>query len=204
MHDVVAHLVGSVADVLAGRVDGIGSPAWTAAQVDARRDASIAEMLAEWHAAAPQFEDTLRTVGGPMAALGVADVWNHEQDLRGALGVAREQRSGRRAHGHRGLRADGRRQPGRPTASRRCGSWPATRPSLSGDGEPGATVTGTPYELARPLAGRRTAAQLRALTWDGDADPYIATLAAWDRSNRSAADPADRAAPTETSVTPPS
>ena len=81
VHDVVAHLVGSVSDVLAGRMDGVGSPPWTAAQVEARRDVPIAEMLAEWSAAAPQFEDTLRAVGGQMAALGVADAWNHEQDL---------------------------------------------------------------------------------------------------------------------------
>ena len=47
---------------------------------------------------------------------------------------------------------------------------------LSGEGEPGATVTGPPYELAR-AAGRRTEAQLRALTWTGDPDPYVETLA---------------------------
>src|SRR3954471_14943614 len=86
VHDAVAHLVGSVSDVLAGRMDGVGSPPWTAAQVDARRDTPITEMLDEWRAGAPQFEDTLRAVGGPIAALGVADAWNHEQDLLGALG----------------------------------------------------------------------------------------------------------------------
>jgi uncharacterized protein (TIGR03083 family) len=176
VHDLVAHLVGSVADVLAERVDGIGSPAWTAAQVEARRDASIAEMLAEWHDAAPQFEDTLRTVGGQMAALGVADAWNHEQDLRDALGLPATNDPTVEHTAIEGY------------APMVGGTWAADGVAplrvvagdaavLSGDGEPGATVTGTPYELARTLAGRRTEAQLRSLAWSGDADPYIAVLA---------------------------
>ena len=41
----------------------------------------------------------------------------------------------------------------------------------------GATVIGTPYELARALGGRRNESQLRELTWHGDPDPYIAALA---------------------------
>jgi uncharacterized protein (TIGR03083 family) len=176
VHDVVAHLVGSTADVLAGRMDGIGSPAWTAAQVEARRDASIAEMLTEWSTAAPQFEDGLRMIGGQMAALGVADAWNHEQDLRDALGLPR---SNDPAVEHTAIAG---------YAPMVNGTWASDGVApleiaagdeivVSGDGEPGAKVTGTPYELARALAGRRTEAQLRALTWHGDADPYIAVLA---------------------------
>jgi uncharacterized protein (TIGR03083 family) len=176
VHDVVAHLVGSVADVLAGRMDGVGSPAWTAAQVDARRDAPIAEMLAEWHAAAPQFEDTLRAIGGQLAALGVADAWNHEQDLLGALG-----RPGSNDPAVELTAVEG-------YAPMVGGTWATAGVAplriqvgdahvLSGDGAPGATVTGTPYELARALAGRRTETQLRALIWDGDADPYVEVLA---------------------------
>jgi len=176
VHDVVAHLVGSVSDVLAGRMDGVGTPPWTGAQVDARRDVPIADMLAEWHAAAPQFEETLRGVGGQLAALGVADVWNHEQDILGALG-----RDGSHDPAVELTAVEG-------YAPMVGSSWAADGVAplrvevgdshvLSGDGEPGATVTGPPYELARALAGRRTEAQLRALAWHGDADPYIAMLA---------------------------
>jgi uncharacterized protein (TIGR03083 family) len=176
VHDVVAHLVGSVADVLAGRMDGVGSPAWTGAQVDARRAVPVTEMLAEWSATAPQFEDTLRAVGGQMAALGVADAWNHEQDLLGALG-----RPGSNdpaveltaVEGYAPMVGGGWSTAGVAPLRVEVGASHV----LSAEGDPGATVTGPPYELARAFAGRRTEAQLRALSWTGDPDPYVETLA---------------------------
>ena len=119
-----------------------------------------------------------------MAALGVADVWNHEQDLLGALG-----RPGSNDPAVEHTAIEG-------YAPMVGGGWSAAGVAplrvvagdphvLSGEGEPGATVTGPPYELARALAGRRTEAQLRAFTWDGDADPYIETLAG-DGTDRAA------------------
>ena len=38
VHDVVAHLVGIVTEINAGKADGVGAPARTAAQVADRRD----------------------------------------------------------------------------------------------------------------------------------------------------------------------
>ncbi len=176
VHDVVAHLSGSVADVLGGRMEGIGSEAWTAAQVEARTDVPIGQMVAEWSETSPRFEDGLRAIGGPMAALGVADVWHHEQDLRGALGVE----GGHDPVTEHTAIAGYAPQVGAAWAAEGRGPlWIVAGDTTvqSGDGEPGATVTGPPYELARALGGRRTEAQLRALEWDGDAEPYIATLA---------------------------
>src|SRR5690349_1912685 len=54
--DVVSHLTGICADVLAGNIEGVATDPWTAAQVDARRDRSIAEIVAEWDEIAPQVE----------------------------------------------------------------------------------------------------------------------------------------------------
>ena len=48
VHDVVAHLSGAVDDALQGRMEGAPSPAWTARQVEARHDQSVAAILAEW------------------------------------------------------------------------------------------------------------------------------------------------------------
>jgi hypothetical protein len=50
VHDVVAHLAGTVTDVLGGRLDGVGSDPWTAA-----------------------VEDGVRAVGPPMAGVAVSD-----------------------------------------------------------------------------------------------------------------------------------
>lgn len=177
VHDVVAHLSGSVADVLGGRMDGIGSDPWTAAQVESRRETPMSDMIAEWASGSPQFEDGLRAIGGPMAALAVADIWNHEQDLRGALGhpggadpAAEHTAIEGYASAVGGTLAAAGLAPLRLVAG--------TAEVTTGDGEPGATVTGAPFDLARALAGRRTADQLRDLTWDGDAEPYLAILGA--------------------------
>ena len=115
-------------------------------------------------------------VGGPIAALGVADAWNHEQDLLGALD---RPPSNDPEVEHTAIEG---------YAPMVGGNWAAAGVAplkiqigdshvLSGDGKPGATVTGTPYELARAFAGRRTESQLRALIWDGNADPYVDVLA---------------------------
>lgn len=84
VHDALAHLVGVAVDLQAGNLDGVGSEEWTAAQVDARRAATVTELIAEWGAASGAVEEGLRAIGGVMAAMAIADTWNHEQDIRGA------------------------------------------------------------------------------------------------------------------------
>ena len=81
VHDLVAHLCGVADDALNDRMDGAPSPAWTARQVDARKDKSVTDILDEWTGLAATFE-TL-----PLPFQAVADVACHEQDLRGALHV---------------------------------------------------------------------------------------------------------------------
>jgi hypothetical protein len=74
VHDVVAHLAGTVTDVLGGRLDGVGSDPWTAA-VGTRRDMPIAALVDEWAEGSPQFEDGVRAVGPPMAGVAVSDLF---------------------------------------------------------------------------------------------------------------------------------
>jgi uncharacterized protein (TIGR03083 family) len=175
VHDAVAHLVGITADLNAGKLDGIGSDAWTAAQVDARRDASMPDLVTEWEAEAPQFESSISALGGVMAAMAVADVWNHEQDIRGALGVegghdpAAEKYA---IEGYAGLRRGTLDAAGLPPLRLRAGvdEW------LIGEGEPAATVTAEPFELARLICIRRTAEEARGYRWEGEAEPYVRVL----------------------------
>jgi uncharacterized protein (TIGR03083 family) len=65
VHDVLAHLSGVVADVLAGNFAGIATEPWTLAQVEARRDASVEELLAEWELGAPAFVELIDLVREP-------------------------------------------------------------------------------------------------------------------------------------------
>jgi uncharacterized protein (TIGR03083 family) len=175
VHDVVAHLVGVVTDINAGRFEGAGSEPWTAAQVEARRDVPLDALLAEWDEGAPQFEAGLTALGGPRAAIAVGDVWNHEQDLRGALGieggrdVAAEQLA---IDGYAAARGGQVREAGLPALQLRAGvdEW------LLGEGTPGATVVAEPYELGRLICIRRTPEQVRAYRWEGDPEPYVGLL----------------------------
>jgi uncharacterized protein (TIGR03083 family) len=177
VHDVVAHLVGITADVNAGNLDGIGSDPWTAAQVGARADTPIAVLLDEWSTAAPQFEAGLTAIGGLLAAGAVADIWNHEQDIRGALGVegGRDPEAEKLAiEGYAALRAGTLDAAGLAPLRLRAGVDEYT----TGEGEPGATVTTEPFEIARLLCIRRTADEARAYRWEGDAEPYVVALTA--------------------------
>jgi len=100
--DVAAHVVGSMADVVAGRFDGLGSPEVTAREVDERKGRSpgqLAEELAQVtkQAAdlAAMFDDATWDGPGPggydgTLGQGVEALWYdtylHADDIRVALG----------------------------------------------------------------------------------------------------------------------
>src|SRR5690242_15623852 len=48
VRDVVAHLAGGAADIVSGNLVDVASDAWTGAQVDARRNVPIGDVLDEW------------------------------------------------------------------------------------------------------------------------------------------------------------
>ena len=87
VHDVLAHLVGVTDDVVNGRLDGIASDPWTAAQVDARRDRSVAELLAEWDERRAAVRDGARRRAARVGGQALFDAATHEHDLRHALGA---------------------------------------------------------------------------------------------------------------------
>lgn len=176
VHDVVAHLAGEVTDVNRGNLEGVGSEAWTAAQIDSRRGASVGELLDEWATESPAFEDGLRAIGGLLANAAIADVWNHEQDIRGAI-------SAKGGHdptaelialdGYTQLKASAFAAAGLPPLRLIAG----THTVQTAEGQPVASVTAEPFELARAVCARRTAEQLREYHWEGDCSPFIAALA---------------------------
>ena len=83
VHDVLAHLAGSPADLLADRMDGAPSAAWTARHVDERAARSVDELVAELQGSVDAVIATLEGNDSP------AIVWNcavHHADLHEALG----------------------------------------------------------------------------------------------------------------------
>jgi uncharacterized protein (TIGR03083 family) len=172
VRELVSHLVGGPADMLAGNLDGAGGEEWTQAQVETRRGRSIADLLAEWDSASKPLDSAIRA--GHVPAPVSFDVITHEQDLRGALGAehtpdplavrfvtdgfaARAEHVAAKA----GLPALELRDPD--------GGWCA--------GSPGGVVVEAPeFEIFRALTGRRSGRQVSALQWSGDPAPYLDLL----------------------------
>jgi uncharacterized protein (TIGR03083 family) len=172
VHDVVAHVAGVVDDALNGRLDGVATDPWTAAQVEARRDRSIPEMLGEWDAQAPGFEGILDQIGDP-GRQAVTDVVTHEHDIRTALG----------APGSRDSDAVG-------IGLGFAAFWLVASAADQGvtlrieaDGadavgpDDAATVlAGDPFTLLRAITGRRSVDQMRELRWAGDREAALAAF----------------------------
>jgi uncharacterized protein (TIGR03083 family) len=169
VHDVLAHVVGIPTDILAGNLEGVATDPWTAAQVDARRAATIAELLAEWEANAPQVESIVDDFG-PSGVQLVFDLTTHEHDIRLALGLP----ALKDLPAHMAVTGFVFTRPAKGEALRVItGGGTFTL----GTGEPTATVTGPLFELLRAMSGRRSEAQIRSLQWDGDPTPHLPKFA---------------------------
>lgn len=111
--DVAAHVTGQLADVTAGRLEGLGTPEVTERQVTERRDRGPAEMADELHDAAEQaaalgatFDDAawegpaptdvVPTLGEGIEGLWY-DAWVHADDIRAAAGLPEDRGPGLRA-----------------------------------------------------------------------------------------------------------
>ena len=173
--DVYRHLAGLADDVLTGRLDGVGTPAWTAAQVAAFRDLSLADVCTAWAAAAAAFDAKLAAAG--QAGVRIAgDVWNHEQDVRAAVGL-------RGIRDDRAAAALGREYV--HLVTERWADHPGTpsveivvdgEPLRFGPDEPELTLRTSSYEFVRAVVGRRSHAQLLAADWSGPAPERVFTV----------------------------
>ena len=85
VHDVIAHLAGGCADVLAGNIAGVTTAEWADAQVRCRKNRTITQVLEEWSAVAPRLEAMAGSFPSPLPTLWILDLTAHEHDVRGAL-----------------------------------------------------------------------------------------------------------------------
>lgn len=85
--DVVAHMVGVNEDILAGRMEGVTTEAWTQAQVDRHRGESLAHLADVWDDTIAAFDAVLLMIPAPVNSQLVLDAVTHEHDLRHALGL---------------------------------------------------------------------------------------------------------------------
>jgi uncharacterized protein (TIGR03083 family) len=174
VRDLVAHLSGITADINAGNLEGVATNAWTACQVDTRREWSIDQLLDEWDTEAAKIEVVMSSL--PDVAMGqmTMDAATHEHDIRGAL----ERPGGRDSDAvvvgfDWGVRA-------------MTGPVDAAGATLRLDTDAGTKTVGSGarqievrtarFELLRAMTGRRSLDQLRAFDWEGEAAPELLVL----------------------------
>jgi uncharacterized protein (TIGR03083 family) len=170
---LVAHMIGVDADILAGRGDDGDMDGWTQSQVDARQDQDLDTLLAEWRAMTVPVEEWMRA--NNTRPLG--DVIIHEQDLRGALDVP----GARETDGLAALRD--RMAEGFDQAVSDAGLAPVHLISdawthETGTGEPGLVLIASEFDLTRAMMTRRSAAQLDSYVTAGELEPYLPCFAA--------------------------
>ena len=166
--DVVSHVTGVVDDALAGRLEGVATDPWTAAQVEARRGLPVGEILAEWAEKAPAFEGILDGIG-PSGRQAVFDCVTHEHDLRGALRApgARDSDAVAVALSFIG---------GGMSVMVTDRPIPRMRTRLGesfGPEDAVATLTADAFDIMRAASGRRSLDQIRAMDWSGDVEAVI-------------------------------
>ncbi|HMG25892.1 MAG TPA: maleylpyruvate isomerase family mycothiol-dependent enzyme [Acidimicrobiia bacterium] len=171
VRDVVAHLSGVTADINAGNLDGVATDAWTARQVDARRDWSLDRLLEEWDTEAAKVEAVMATV--PEVAMGqmTMDAATHEQDIRGGL-----ERPGARDCDAVAIGFDW----GVALLASMADQADTTLlietdagSAMAGSGARQVGLRVERYELFRTMTGRRSADQIRAFDWDGEPAPEL-------------------------------
>jgi len=166
--DGYRHLAGVCCDVLDGNMPGGGpleAEAWTAAQLAARADWPIEQVCAQWSERGPDL-DAMVEAAGPKMGFAALDAWTHEQDVRAAAGV--------------GALHDDDLLPGLVALTvGAAGHFYTSQggPTLRlvidgqeqavGEGEPGASLESSAYDLMRIVFGRRSQAQIEAAAWSG-------------------------------------
>jgi len=184
--DAYAHVAGVCVDVLAGNLEGAGSPPWTARQVADRSGWTLAAICAEWSDRSTEIDRWVADAGG-QAAFRCFDAWSHEQDIRGAVKLAGE-RDDDRVHYLAASALD--------TFDRRvaeAGVPPVrvvteTVDRVLGSGDPAASLRTGDYELMRILFGRRSRAQILGAGWEGDPEPSLDALHLFDLPTSDLAD----------------
>ena len=85
--DTLAHLSGVCADIVNGNIEGVATDPWTAAQVAARKDWPLDQLLEEWDQMASQVEPIVQFFPGRVGSQFILDMSTHEADIRHAVGA---------------------------------------------------------------------------------------------------------------------
>ena len=147
--ELACHMYGVCDDLLNGRLEGIGSEAWSQAQVDRHSGKPLDELLDEWAASGDAFDAMVPHIPRPANYQLVMDMATHEHDIRLAVGSP-------------GAQDD---------PSLAIGSAYMLRNIAKMDADLAEQIQGsglTDFECLRSLTGRRSVAQLEASGIDAE------------------------------------
>jgi uncharacterized protein (TIGR03083 family) len=170
--DVIAHCAGFFDEYKNKPKEEAFSQDWGDQQVDKRKMRSLQECLSEW---TEYVQDPGDLFDSHLAPVALSDVLAHEQDIRTAVDEPGGQDDENivpaveMALNFVAMKAEGADLPGLRIVTDDVDKQ-------VGQGEPVATLRASTFELFRALHGRRTEDQLRAMDWEGEADPFIPIL----------------------------
>jgi uncharacterized protein (TIGR03083 family) len=151
VRDVLSHVAGIPDDVFAGRIDGVATDPWTAAQVERNRSLAVDDLLARWDEQSVPFAALMQQIEQDRPPI---DCHAHEHDIRHALG--------------------------RPGDRDSDIIVSAAAEMLDNLREQGVELRGaTPFEVFRSRLGRRSRSQLDDYDWVGEPDAVAAVRDAW-------------------------
>ncbi|HEX4702523.1 MAG TPA: maleylpyruvate isomerase N-terminal domain-containing protein [Pseudonocardiaceae bacterium] len=165
--DVVSHLTAVAEGLLGGTITRPPTDAETAAQVGARRDQPMADVLAQWAELAPRLQPMVREHQIWPAFL---DVLSHEHDIRGAVNAPAHRDAPEVMLGAEALIT--RLRP--PTAM--TVRFGGRELRVGPDVEPAVRLDTDPFEAFRFRMGRRSRHQLASMAWTGDPEPVLGCL----------------------------
>jgi uncharacterized protein (TIGR03083 family) len=180
VRDVLSHVGGVSDDLVHGNVEGVGTDAWTAAQVDKRRSWPADEILDDWERNGEACEAVVAVLPAGRSGQLLFDTWTHEQDVRGGLGRPGGRDTALFARTWEwATEAMDRRDQGEQRAALNLVADSISR--RVGVGEPVSAVQTSRFELLRAMSGRRSTAQVTGWAWEGPADPARILLASFFR-----------------------
>ena len=171
VRDTVAHLLGVLTDLTAGKIADASSDEWSAEHIRRAANRSLGDLAGEWHLRGNTSPGVFQSLGAVL----VADLVTHEFDIKQALGNTQ----GRNEQVVRSValfylnaldhawREDGVAPLRFITEDKHL--------DIGGD-DPKASVKMSWWEITRVVSGRRSADQVRALTWNTSPEPWLEHL----------------------------
>lgn len=150
VRELAGHIVGLPEDILAGRMEGVTTDAWTQAQVERHRGQTLLQLADAFEATIESFAAILPHIPVPVNSQMVMDAVTHELDLRRALG-----------------NTDARDSDAVDVAVGWLLDMAENRSPGAGSQLQAARVSG--FDLLRSLTGRRSSEQIDAIGLDASA-----------------------------------